>query len=407
MPSTVMTEAESLAAFDDVERRLTYLEDREPSITEVTQAEIDAIVAAGQAVDKDQSEAIARIFDRMASIAATGNNPDNAILLDSYDGTDDERLTKAMFEQRNSSPKRAIRLSARRHTFTQPGHITYSGFRLLGPAVGWQNPELGGGDLPQCIVNIDTPKGSPWLVGAGRTDNTAIVGITFKSKTEAFFYHHPYSANTAYGHHMADVAFYGFQHVLGSPNEPFSMTLNTWAGCWTHVAVKGTQFSLRGSDNFLQPTAMNYGWPGDNGGQALMRLSNLAKTKIRNLYLTARGNSKALLIEGPTNHQGGLDIADCVLEGQNANDPAWGCLVDHRGGYATISTTSINFGMSKPSTVDTALVMVRGGTLVLDKISTCAASGAGAVPLARNVGGKLMASLLIPAAGTGNATYVG
>ena len=53
------------------------------------------------------------------------------IMLDSYTGTDDEKLTKALAAAQSSSPRRAIRLSGRAHTFTQT-RTTFSGLRILG-----------------------------------------------------------------------------------------------------------------------------------------------------------------------------------------------------------------------------------------------------------------------------------
>ena len=78
------------------------------------------------------------------------------------------------------------------------------------------------------------------------------------------------------------------------------MTLVTTKGSWTCVAVQDTQFSLRGSDNFLWVAGdMNYGSAGTTGGTFLMRFSHLAKTSVRHLFLTARNGSRAILVEGP------------------------------------------------------------------------------------------------------------
>ncbi|KQU70852.1 hypothetical protein ASD62_07320 [Phycicoccus sp. Root563] len=148
------------------------------------------------------------------------------------------------------------------------------------------------------------------------------------------------------------------------------MTLVTTKGSWTCVAVQDTQFSLRGSDNFLWVAGdMNYGWAGANGGKYLMRFSNLAKTAVRHLYLTARGGSRAVLVEGPASQQGGLDISDCVIEGQNAGDPAMGALIVVKGGGVSLTNTKLNFGMARPTDFkdqkDTALIMVQGGTALI------------------------------------------
>ncbi|GAA2738944.1 hypothetical protein GCM10009867_32860 [Pedococcus aerophilus] len=347
--------------------------------------------------------------------AVTGATPASAapalddILLDSFTGTDDEKLTQALAVAKVSSPRRAIRLAGRAHTFTQT-RTTFSGLRILGPNVGWQNPEIAGmgGCLPQCTVTLNCGNaGNSWLVGTSTTYNVMIAGITFKSSNAVTqFYHHPYSAGTCYAATFDTLSFYGFKHVLGTPADPFSMTLVTTKGSWTCVAVQDTQFSLRGSDNFLWVAGdMNYGWPGANGGKYLMRFSNLSKTSVRHLYLTARGGSRAILVEGPASQQGGLDFSDCVVEGQNANDPAMGALIVVKGGGVSFTNTKLNFGMARPSDftdqTDTALIMVKAGTVLLTNTWTCRASATSeSVPVVHVTGGAAYVSRLMGMGGT-------
>src|SRR5918993_18359 len=179
---------------------------------------------------------------------------EDGILLDSFTGTDDERLTKAIAAQKASNPRRAIRLSARNHTFTVT-RTTYSGMRIIGPNQGWQNPEISGtaGALPQCNVTLNCGTGNAsWLVGTATTYDVEVSGICFcSSNGSTQFYHHPYSAGTAYATHLDSLTFYGFKHVLGMPGAAFAMTLASLSGVWTCVGVRGTQFSVRGSDNYL------------------------------------------------------------------------------------------------------------------------------------------------------------
>ena len=343
--------------------------------------------------------------------AATVGTPttQDEIMLDSFTGTDDEKLTQALAVAKVSSPRRAIRLSGRAHTFTQT-RTTFSGLRILGPNIGWQNPEIAGtgGCLPQCTVTLNCGNGAKsWLVGTATTYNVTIAGITFKSGNGVTqFYHHPYSGGTCYAATFDTLSFYGFKHVLGTPADPFSMTLVTTKGSWTCVAVQDTQFSLRGSDNFLWVAGdMNYGWAGANGGKYLMRFSNLSKTSVRHLYLTARGGSRAILVEGPASQQGGLDISDCVVEGQNLNDPAMGALIVVKGGGVSFTNTKLNFGMARPTDFtdqkDTALIMVQGGTALITNTWTCRASAASeSVPVIAVSGGAAYVSRVMGMGGS-------
>ncbi|KQU65448.1 hypothetical protein [Phycicoccus sp. Root101] len=334
-----------------------------------------------------------------AQAAPTGDE----ILLDSYAGTDDQKLTAALAAAKASSPRLPIRLAARSHTFSQT-RTTFSGLRILGPNTGWQNPEISGtsGALPQCTVTLNCGNGaSSWLVGTATTYDITVSGICFKSSNGVTqFYHHPYSAGTSYATRLDTLTFLGFKHVLGTPADPFAATLNTWAGDWTLVGVQDTQFSLRGSDNWFGPSSMNYGWAGANGGKYLMRFSNVSKTSVRNLYLTARGGSRAILVEGPASQQGGLDFSDCVIEGQNANDPAMGALIVVKGGGASFTNTKLNFGMARPSDFtdqsDTGLIMVQGGTAVFTNTWTNRATAtAESVPVVAVSGGQAYVSTVL------------
>jgi len=315
----------------------------------------------------------AAVVGRTTSASAATASAEDDILLDSFTGTDDQKLTAALDVARTSNPRRPIRLSPRSHTFSQT-RTTFSGLRILGPNVGWQNPEIANtaGALPQCTVTLNCGSGaSSWLVGTGTTYNVMVAGITFKSSNGVTqFYHHPYSAGTSYATTLDTLSFYGFKHVLGLPSDPFSMTLVTTKGSWTCVAVQDTQFSLRGSDNFLWVAGdLNYGWQGANQGRYLMRCSNLSKTAVKHLYLTARGGSRAVLVEATT--QGGLDFTDCVIEGQNANDQAMGALIVTKG-QASFTNIKLNFAMARPSDftdqTDTGYVMVLGGTALITNV---------------------------------------
>lgn len=329
-----------------------------------------------------------------AADAGTGD-----ILLDSFSGTDDEKLTAAMAVQQASSPRRPIRLAGRAHTFTKT-RTTYNGLRILGPNTGWQNPEISGsgGCLPQCTVTLNCGTGNAsWLVGSATTYNVEVSGICFKSGNGSTqFYHHPYSAGTAYAAHFDSLTFYGFKHVFGQPGNAMAMTLCSLSGVWTCVAVKGTQFSIRGSDNYLWVDGkLNYGWPGANAGQYLVRFENCSKTMVANMYLTARGGSRAVLVEGNAQYgQGGLVIRDCVIEGQNCGDPAMGALVVVKSGGVTFRDLCLNFGMYRPGDftdqADKALMMVSGATsrVLVDSVYTCRANSVPeTVPIVRVTGG--------------------
>lgn len=322
------------------------------------------------------------------------------ILLDALPGTDDEKLTTALALARVSSPRRAIRLAGRRHTFTR-SHVTFSGLRILGPDAGAPLPD--GAPTGPCTVLLECgTEESSWLVGTATTYNVMVAGITFTSTNATTqFYHHPASAGTCYAATFDTLSFEGFKHVLGTPREAFSMTQVTTKGSWACVGAHDTQFTLRGSDNVLWVAGdMHYGSPRTTGRTFLMRFSHLAKTSVRHLFLTARNGSRAILVEGPALRTGGLDISDCVVEGQHLDDPATGALIVVSGGGVSFTNTTLNFGTARPTDftdrADTALIMVKGGTASLTNTwASGSSTTAGSVPVIAVSGGSAYVSRVL------------
>lgn len=326
-----------------------------------------------------------------------GVNWDGSIWLDSCEGaTDDEKLDVALEQARASNPVKPIRLSARSHTFSKT-RTPFSGLRILGPTVtGFQNSEIGssGGAYAQCRVKINAPV---WLVQSGTTYSVTIAGIAFEGNGANQFYQASYP-NNCYCGTFDNLQFANFKYLFGKPNDAFTMTLCVFKGEWNVVGVSDTQFSFRGSDNFLwKDGEINYGWKAvDTGGAYLMRFENVSKTKVANMYLTARGGMRAVLVQGPSSNQGGLDISDCIIEGQNANDPARGALIVVEGGGVSFTNICLNFGMSNPLWGDTAYIIVKGGTAIFDKVWINKATGVSeTVPVLEVKGGNVHASRFI------------
>lgn len=300
---------------------------------------------------------------------------ENAILVDTMPGADDGARIDAAWEL-NRVTGRPIRFSARVYTDrTGASRKKHSSLRLRGPNDGWQNPEqAAAGGKAECQVICNSGLGNAaWIVGDRTTYNFQVQGIYFKSSNgNTQWMHHPFGGGwTCYASEYSDIAFYGFKHAIGRPGDAASLTLASWTGQWSHVAVLGTQSSVRGSDCFFD-AHINHGWAGANGGQYLMRFENMSKTVVKHLYLTARGGSRAVLVQGTASNQGGLMISHCVIEGQNLNDPAMGALIVVEGGGVSFKDIAFNFGMARPSDfadrTDIAFAMVTGGTAVFDTL---------------------------------------
>lgn len=299
------------------------------------------------------------------------------VQLDSFPGTtDDEKLNAALVYVSEQPRRPSIMLPGRDLYFNVPQKY-FSGLRIIGPSIGWQNPEISGSNasfVPSVVYlgpDIGIEENS-WMSGIGTTYDVTFKSITFRGTGVQQVFHHDFdTAGTCYAGRFDSLTFWGVKHALGSPAKPFSTTLSHFTGEWTNVGVTDVQYSLRGSDNWLWTSGvLNYGWNGTTGGKYLMRLSNMSKSFMANLYLTARNGQRALLIEGTASNQGSLIISNSVFEGQNLNDPAMGALIKQTGGFATIRDSSINFYMADPTQYtdakDKAAVEVSGGNLLID-----------------------------------------
>ena len=123
-----------------------------------------------------------------------------------------------------------------------------------------------------------------------------------------------------------------------------------------------------------------------------MRFSNVSKTAAAQPLPDSSRRLTRDPGRGSGHQQGGLDFSDCVVEGQNANDPAMGALIVVKGGGVSFTNTKLNFGMARPSDFtdqkDTALIMVQGGTALLDYTCTNRASATSeSVPVVSVSGG--------------------
>lgn len=304
------------------------------------------------------------------------------IYMEAFDGaTDDDKMQAAMTFAKAQIQIPSIILPGR-DVYLNRTIYTYSAMRILGPGIGWQNPEISGTSaklVPGRIVlgpDIGIEAAS-LFVGIATTYDVLLRGITFYGTNVQEVYHHDYeSAGTCYAARFDSLTFSSVKHALGSPAQGFSITLCHFTGEWTNVGVTDTQYTLRGSDNWLWTSGvLNYGWKAYDvsaDGKYLFVLSNMMKTKVANLYLTARGGKRCLFIGGTSAHQGGLVIRDCVFEGQNLNDPGYGALIKQVGGYSTIRDSSVNFYMSSPATYtdakDKAAIEVSGGSMLIDGI---------------------------------------
>jgi hypothetical protein len=376
------------------------------------QAQLAALVVEATQDDQDealQESSIRDLAARVLNVETRPTNPAPSIydisISDMSGSTSDDKLKNALAAQK-ADRRRVIRLDYRDNgrVFTQTNNYDPScPPRIVGPNVGLQNPEQGSAQTVDITVNVGEGANS-WFVGSGITFNALFKGFTVRSSNSASqFIHHPYGSGwTCYAGHFSDVTLYGFKHGWGKPGDAFSETLTRHTGEIQFPGIKSTAISLRGADSWYDAMTNLDGILG--GGQYHVRLENWSKSHMKNLYLTARDATRNIWNEGMDTGQGGTFISDCIIEGHNAGDPAFGALIVNKSGHLFVSDCAINFGMEAPmdATIDTALVRVLGGQVSLRDIATNKATAVAAtVPFAHVSAGALHVGVVLP--GTGGA----
>ncbi len=124
--------------------------------------------------------------------------------------------------------------------------------------------------------------------------------------------------------------------------------------------------------------------------------------------MTARNAaSSGVLVQGPTSTQGGLFISDCVIEGQNLNEPTTGALINVQGGGVQFDRISCNFGMGGGlGNVNGhgADIIQSGGTMTISGFHTAKANNRSeTIPWLRASAGKTYVEKVFGQAGSGQA----
>jgi hypothetical protein len=293
----------------------------------------------------------------IAAAPAMGEGP-GEVWLHTFPGLDDnERLRAAITYITQQTKRPALRF------WTEGGvsdEITttideFAGMRLKGPVdnVGMQNFEQNQNSVPY-VLRLRVGTGSSAFIRGTRTvfgmnvSDLCVVGVGNTCQ----FWDHPLGTtnSSAFSVSMGNMQFMRMRHVLGRTGEPLAMTLWSFWGSWNVLSPLGEPFLLRGSDNFLTPAKMNIGWTNAPRNRYLLRMS-LTKSKVANWYFTCRGGaSRAILVEGYPSVQGDLRIRDCVIEGQNAADPASSALVRcQSNAVASFRDCALNFAMGNPA----------------------------------------------------------
>lgn len=262
---------------------------------------------------------------------------DDMLLLDSFTGTDDQKLTAAMAHAAAQTVKPAIVLGNRRHTFAQMGRQVYSGFKLVGPE-GHGNQRRRA-ESTACDVSV-TGAGSWLVLRDTQTFDVNIARIGFQGNRGAQFLET--GSKVLWTSVLEDLGFTEWGHVIGRPDAKALITAVLFRGWWNINNSYGTAVTVGGSDSNLwtdgglidTPLAYSALWNAKETHHLLF--DSLQKSTVGPLYVTAEGRAGGALIRGSAASASALIITGARIEGRNPGAPCTSSNLRVDGGQVTV-----------------------------------------------------------------------
>jgi len=315
------------------------------------------------------------------------------VLLDSYTGTDDAKLTAALAFAQAQAFIPAIQFPNREVVLSQ-SRTPFSGMKLIGPGGygGPKNLELASGKYASGRVRLNLGVGTAaWMVGTGTYYDIFIGNIAFFGASTAQFWHQPLSAGSLYACQFDALTFYGFKHVFGQPTNKAALTQVFFTGHWQVVGPQDTQFTVGGSDNaFWTSGYLNIGGnpslPGAN--RYLLAFDYVGKTDVGKVYVTAQNGWKGIRVTGGSS-SGKLNFYGGEFEGQNDGDPSFGTLIRVEGGGVAFFGPWLAYGMRTPDAASHGIIEVTGGNVFIERPTYNRGSTPNSSPLIYCSGGKV------------------
>jgi hypothetical protein len=265
------------------------------------------------------------------------------VALDSYTGTDDQRLTSAMSYASSQPFPVPIIVSNRQHTFSTTDRVVYSGFKLIG-GYGFGNQKRGTITVPNDLKFNGT---GVWFTMTGaKVYDLQFGNLSLTGNSGAQFMET--GSTVLWTSVFHDLGFNLWKHIFGNPSVKFLITAVTFYGWWNANNGYNTAFTIGGSDsNLFMDGCLLDSPPGTmTAGQYHFIADYLEKTQIGPMFITCEQNS-GLWIKG---NSGTVQLILCGAgraEGRNAGLPCYGSniRIDGHGGV-TIRDWWISYGFS-------------------------------------------------------------
>lgn len=304
------------------------------------------------------------------------------IWMDSFTGTDDQRINAALAEQNSNTGdnRPPVILPCRPMTWTTPKTL-FSGMTIIGARnSGQKNPELASGtymSAPEITLGGSVSSGTSSLFNSPGSACYDIFMSDFAVQGSAGASTHQFldfpTPATLYACEFRSLSFNFMRSVFGRKDRICAFTQVNLSGVWTMNNLWDTQMALGGSDNSLfmhgyvnigpSGSAAQTGSYANSSYEILM--SSLSNTDVGYIYASMLNGWRGLRVTGASSS---LNFFGGVYEGykstrQNGllSGPAPGTTVRLDNGSGNFYGTFIGQGMDNPDAAENGLVQVNGG----------------------------------------------
>ena len=295
-----------------------------------------------------------------------------------YTGTDDQRLTAAIADQKASAGVTnyaPIILPSRPLSFNQSRQL-YTGCRIIGVhRYGQKNPDIASGNYSGPEITLGSTLGSGasswWTDPGGNCYDVYMADFSVQGSQGSAkhqFIDNP--SNTLYACEFHSLAFNFMYGVFGNDTRKSLMTQVNLSGMWTMNNAWNCQINAGGSDNtFWMDAISNIGIASSaaqtgNLDRYFIKLDSM-ELNMGKAYCSSMNGWRGMLISG-----GGsvINLYDGVFEGYKPTringlieGPAPGSVIKITGGTVSMYGTKCGQGMDNPDASENGLVQITGG----------------------------------------------
>lgn len=294
------------------------------------------------------------------------------VMLDSFTGTDDEKLTAALNYIGQQSSKLPLLFSPRPHRFTVAGRKLFSGARIdFGAPDGLNTLEISG-TVPYWI-EVACP--GPWWDTTGQDlHSITLSNLAAHYTNGAYFFRNNYGTGGTAPypitfHHMSH---FGGAGGFGTSAEKCTFTQASFTGLWSTQGFTDTPYHLGGADMRLWLDSNHNIESQQVGSKPVVWCDYLSNTTFGPLYVTTPKGWRGILVTGSVGTTKGCALtfmSGGVSEGHNQDSlPAYGTLLRVQGGSVAVNNMKIARPLAQPNVDEKAGIQIDGGNVLINGI---------------------------------------